>query len=227
MSSRKSWDPVRRHELLDSKYIREAVSSSRDSLRIAGIDPAPALLDSISVYIELLLRWNRKMNLTALTDPHEIVVRNFAESFLAARWLHAEAGRFCDVGSGAGFPGLALKLILPRWHVILVEPSMKKGAFLAEAARALGLRGVEVASCRWEEAEVQESSLDAVTSRALGSYADLAEWARMRLQSVGKLILWLGANDAQQLAKLRGWHWEQDLVPGSRERVLLVGSLSQ
>jgi 16S rRNA (guanine527-N7)-methyltransferase len=132
----------------------------------------------------------------------------------------------CDVGSGAGFPGLALKLVLPRWKASLIEPSHKKSVFLAEAARALGLQGVEVESCRWEASKIAGNSLDAITSRALGKYPALAAWARSKLCSAGKLILWLGATDAAELARLTEWQWEQQPVPGSRERVLLVGSPS-
>jgi len=215
-----------RSVLLSSKQLREVVGLNQDALRAAGIDPAPALLHSIATYIELLLRWNRKLNLTAITDPQEIVTRNFAESFLAVRWLPGECGRLCDVGSGAGFPGLALKLILPGWHISLLEPTVKKAAFLAEAARTLGLQGVEVERCRWEESKLAHGSLDAVTSRALGGYGELAQWARIRLRAQGKLILWLGAQAATEASAMSGWHWESAEVPGSRERVILVGTPS-
>ena len=214
-------------ELLSSKYIREIVVAHQDALHGAGILPSPALLDSISTYIELLLRWNRKLNLTAITDPREIMTRNFVESFLAARWLSAAGGRLCDVGSGAGFPGLALKLVLPLWQVTLLEPSVKKAAFLAEAARALGLRDVEVERCRWEDSKLVPGSVDAVTSRALGGYRELAEWARGLLKPGGSLILWLGARDAEELTRLGAWRWECAVVPGARERVLLMGRHSQ
>ena len=213
-------------ELLTSKYIRGAAISQLPALRAAGIDPAPALLDAMVAYIELLLRWNRKFNLTAITDPRQIVTRNFAESFLAARWLSADAGRLCDIGSGAGFPGLALKLVLPRWHVVLLEPTAKKAAFLSEAARTLALHNVEVLRCRWEDSDLAPASLDAVTSRALGGYEELEVWAQARLRPGGKLILWLGTQDAQQLECVQGWLWERIPVPASRERVILAGTRS-
>jgi 16S rRNA (guanine527-N7)-methyltransferase len=215
----------RNHDvLLSSKYIREAVNASRASLQAAGIEPMPALLEAMATYIDLLLRWNRKLNLTAITDPQDIVTRNFLESFLAVRWLPAEEGRLCDVGSGAGFPGLALKLVRPRWQMLLMEPSRKKSVFLAEVTRSLGLQAVEVRSCRWEDSQIAENKLDVVTSRALGRYRELAGWAHGRLPPGGRLILWVGAKDAADLSKLIGWQWEQKPVPGSRERVLLVGS---
>jgi len=224
MSRRSSQGSRRAESILNSKYIREVAASGGEALRGAGFVPTPALLEAISTYIELLLRWNRKINLTAITDPHEIVVRNFAESFLAARWLGPEAGCLADAGSGAGFPGLALKLVLPQWSVTLLESSAKKAAFLSEVVRALHLAQVEVKCARWEESNIAAESLDAVTGRALGDYSTLAEWAGTRLKSKGKLILWIGAGEAERLRKLPGWHWQIDAVPDSRERVLLVGA---
>ena len=209
--------------VLHSKHIGEAVIGNRDLLRAAGIDPTPALLQSVATYIELLLRWNRKLNLTAITDPREIVTRNFVESFLATRWLQQSEGRLCDVGSGAGFPGLALKLVLPRWNVTLMEPTTKKAVFLTEAARTLGLQNVEVDRCRWQESSLPPSSVDAITSRAVGGHQELAEWAKDRLKPSGKLILWLGANDAEGAKRFTGWNWELQAVAGSRERVIAVG----
>jgi 16S rRNA (guanine527-N7)-methyltransferase len=224
MSPRQPMRLRARCELLTSTYIRAAVDSGRESLRSAGVEPAPALLQSIACYIELLLRWNRKVNLTAITDPREIVARNFAESFLARRWLGAPQGRLCDVGSGAGFPGLALKLVLPGWDVVLIEPSEKKCAFLAEAVRVLGLRDVEVERCRWKESRIGAGTVNAVSSRALGGYEEFASWGHGILAPGGRFILWLGAQDAARLANLNGWKWDQLAVPGTRERVLLAGT---
>ncbi len=227
MSSRRARVDPAHNELLNSKYIRGRVAAGRDSLRAAGIDPAPALLDSISAYIELLLRWNRKLNLTTITDPHEIFTRNFLESFLAARWLPPAAGRLCDVGSGAGFPGLALKLILPNWQVTLIEPTTKKAVFLAEAARKLGMKGVEIERCRWQDSLVAPRSVDAITSRALGGYVELAKWSGTRLSPTGRLLLWLGMRDAPAMMALDQWSWERIAVPGSQERVILAGTPSK
>ena len=209
--------------LLSSTYIRGQIASAADSIRQSGIDPSPALLDSIATYTELLLRWNRKLNLTAITDPAEIVSRNFAESFLAARWLSASDGVLWDVGSGAGFPGLALKLVLSRWHVFLLEPNTKKFAFLSEAVRTLSLQDVHVERASWQTVDVAEHSVNAITSRALGGYAELAGWAARLLAPGGKLILWVGAQEAERLSGLSGWTWEHLEVPHSRERVILKG----
>jgi 16S rRNA G527 N7-methylase RsmG len=101
---------------------------------------------------------------------------------------------------------------------------MKKAAFLAEAARILGARDVTIERCRWQESKLHPASLDAVSSRALGGYDELTEWARGRLKPGGKLILWLGTRDAGELQAITEWQWELITVPESRERVLLVGT---
>jgi len=178
----------------------------------------------MAAYIELLLRWNQKINLTTITDLDEIIARNFVESFLGAHWLPPEPGHYCDVGSGAGFPGLALKLIRPADHATLLEPVGKKAAFLSEVGRAIGAKHLEVECARWQDSRLPPASLDAVLARAVGEHAKLAGWAHGRLKPGGRLILWLGAQDAGELRVLPGWNWQSEPIPGSRERLLLVGS---
>ena len=209
--------------ILYSKQRDFALLAARAELRAAGAESDAALLAAMAAYIEMLLRWNRKINLTAITDVEEIVYRNFVESFSGARFLEGPTGRYCDVGSGAGFPGLALKLIRPAWHVTLLEPTAKKAAFLAEVARALKLTGVEVQTRRWQESKILPGSLDAVTARALGGYEELAEWAHGRLKPGGRLILWVGSEGAGEIRALPSWDWQMQSTPGSRERVLLIG----
>src|SRR5207248_10920276 len=91
-------------------------------------------LAQLSAYLELLLRWNRRINLTAVREPHEIVTRHFGESLFAARHLLPPATTLevADLGSGAGFPGLPLKIIRPLARVALIESQSKKSTFLNE-----------------------------------------------------------------------------------------------
>ena len=109
-----------------------------------------AQLNNISTYIDILLRWNARINLTAVRDPEQIVTRHFGESLFAARHLFpADDGRpttdnCVDVGSGAGFPGLPLKLWAPAIHLTLVESNHKKATFLREVVRSLTLTNVNV-----------------------------------------------------------------------------------
>src|SRR5882762_3653589 len=105
----------------------------------------------IQQYIKILLAWNEKLNLTAIRDPLEIIHRHFCESMYAAEAIPLEKGRLAVVGSGGGFPGLALKIIRPGLHVFLVESNIKKVTFLAEVIRELGLSGAQVLARRYEE----------------------------------------------------------------------------
>src|SRR5947209_13340564 len=108
-------------------------------------------VDYIQRYIKILLAWNAKINLTAIRDPLEILYRHFCESMYAAEALHLENGRLADVGSGGGFPGLALKIMRPGLRVFLVESDIKKVTFLAEVIRELGLRDAQVLARRYDE----------------------------------------------------------------------------
>jgi 16S rRNA (guanine527-N7)-methyltransferase len=110
-------------------------------------------LSSIQTYLDLLLRWNAKLNLTAIRDPEEIVTRHFGESLFAARQLFPTTDASedaIDVGSGAGFPGLPLKLWNPSLEVTLLESNQRKATFLREVTRALHLDSVLVSATRAE-----------------------------------------------------------------------------
>src|SRR6202051_2168238 len=120
------------------------------------IGPVPlsdSQLDAIQAYLDLLLRWNAKLNLTAIRDPEELVTRHFGESLFAARHLFpvgASLGPEIDVGSGAGFPGFPLKLWSPSLVLTLIESNQRKATFLREVLRTLKLNSVSVFSDRAE-----------------------------------------------------------------------------
>jgi 16S rRNA (guanine527-N7)-methyltransferase len=96
------------------------------------------LYGQLSAYLDLLLKWNARTNLTAIRDPEEIVRRHFGESLFAARYL-PPTSTLLDLGSGAGFPGLPIQLLRPEIAVALAESQNKKATFLREAIRTLGL----------------------------------------------------------------------------------------
>jgi len=106
---------------------------------------SPAQLRQVETYLDLLLRWNRRVNLTAIRDPRRIIRELFAESMYLGTVLPL-SGRLLDIGSGAGFPGLALKILQPHLAVTLVESNQRKCTFLEEAASVLQLSDVEVAA---------------------------------------------------------------------------------
>ena len=179
----------------------------------------------IQQYIKILMTWNEKINLTAIRDPLEILYRHFCESMYAAEALPMENGRLADIGSGAGFPGLALKIIRPGLQVFLVESHIKKATFLAEVIRELRLSGAQVLARPYEELGEEVAPLDYVCSRALGEFPGFLQWARSQRIAAKQVILWIGAGDLPEIHKICTWEWREPIaVPHSLRRVLLVGT---
>ena len=102
-------------------------------------EPTPSLVEQLGVYLDLLLHWNARLNLTAIRTPEEIVQRHFGESLFLASHLPIAAATMLDLGSGAGFPGLPLQLARPALNVTLAESQHKKASFLREVVRELKL----------------------------------------------------------------------------------------
>src|SRR6266403_2106959 len=179
----------------------------------------------IQQYIKILLTWNEKVNLTAIRDPLEILYRHFCESMYAAEAIPLKNGRLADVGSGGGFPGLALKIMRPDLQVFLVESNIKKVTFLAEVIRELGLKGAQVLARRYEELGEEVAPLDYVCSRALGEFPAFLEWARSDQLAARQVVLWIGGRDLEEIQKIRTWDWSEPIeVPHSLRRFLLVGT---
>lgn len=177
-------------------------------------------------YLDLLLRWNRKINLTAVRSPAECVTRHFGESLYLAKVLEIH-GRLLDVGSGAGFPGLALKILFPSLSVTLLEPAAKKRAFLKEVARLCKMTSVEVRGERLEQFanENARSAFDASTVRAVGGLEDLIPLTARCLKTGGYLCLWLSLEqiaEAHDISAPINWLGPSPL-PFSSRRAILVG----
>lgn len=190
-----------------------------------GIVPSPGQIESIRLYVDLLLRWNDKIGLTTLSVPDEIVARHFGESLYCTRMLEIRTGRLADIGTGAGFPGLAIKLFCPDIELFLVEANKKKAAFLAEAVRILAVERVHVVADRFEDWRPPTPGFEFIASRALGHYPFLMRWAREVLTSSGKLVLWLGDEEGNRIQTRAGWQWSvPERIPLSRQRQILVGS---
>jgi 16S rRNA (guanine527-N7)-methyltransferase len=203
---------------VDSGQIRELLKPYT-----LDLSPPLAIYDQLSAYLDLLVRWNARTNLTAVRDPKHIVTRHFGESLFAAQVLVVECGlgaapqpggphrpvvgssagaplkpsfglsgtqepppgsTLADFGSGAGFPGLPIKLVVPSLHVTLIESQNKKATFLKEVIRALGLEGVEVFNGR---AEQWGKTADFVTMRAVDKFESMLPVARQLLRPGGRL----------------------------------------
>jgi 16S rRNA (guanine527-N7)-methyltransferase len=203
---------------------RNSVRKSLDPFEISISDER---IDRVIVYVDLLLRWNRKINLTSISTPEECITRHFGESFLVSRMV-ALHGLLLDIGSGAGFPGLALKLIAPELEVVLLEPVAKKRAFLKEVANACALGPVQVSGSRFDEFARAEQGrgFHIITARAVGGLNLLIPAAKGLLCPDGHLCLWVGRQQVREIREVNSdLQWvESEAIPLSDDRLLLVGA---
>jgi 16S rRNA (guanine527-N7)-methyltransferase len=172
-----------------------------------GVHLSADQVSKISEYIRILLKWNKLISLTSIGEPAEIVTRHFGESMYLRSIMPVENGRLADVGSGAGFPGLPLKILSQDLHVILIESNKKKSAFLAEIVRSLGLSEVEVIALRFDEIRSETGFVNLVTSRAVGGFPKLLQWSRRSLSLRGHVALWVGGEDITKISNTPGWTW--------------------
>ena len=182
---------------------------------------APPLL----AYLDLLARWNRTYNLTAVRDPREMVPRHLLDSLAMEPFLEGIA-TLADLGTGPGLPGIPLAIARPQLRVTLVEANGKKARFLREAVRTLGLGNAEVAESRIEALD-RPGAFDAVTARALATLPQILGFGGHLLAPGGKLLAMKGARPDEEIAALpRGWRLEmlrRLTVPGlDGERHLAV-----
>lgn len=176
-------------------------------------------------YINLLMKWNARVNLTAVRDPAEIVQRHFGESFFAANHLLAAEAieSVIDLGSGAGFPGLPIAMLRPKAKVTLIESHGKKAAFLNEVVRTLKLSNAVVFNQR---AEAYSGTAHLVTMRAVESFSKAGLLALKLISEGGRLALMIGASQILEARALDSRiEWQDPVaVPGGHSRVLLVGT---
>jgi 16S rRNA (guanine527-N7)-methyltransferase len=182
----------------------------------------PAAAAQLEAFLALLLRWNTRINLTAVRDPGSIVRRHFAESLFAAELIPASGITLLDFGSGAGFPGIPIAIARPEIAVTLAESQGRKAAFLREAVRTLGLRA-EVWAGRVERMPV-ERIFDAVTLRAVDKMPHACQVAVPRLAAGGWLAVFTTRATESALDRLPGIRWSEALlIPGSRQEILRTG----
>jgi 16S rRNA (guanine527-N7)-methyltransferase len=195
-------------------------------------------LNNISTYIDILLRWNARINLTSVRPPEEIVTRHFGESLFAARHLFPGdaigSSRVIDIGSGAGFPGLPMKIWRPSLHITLIESNQKKATFLREVIRLLALTEVEVFARRAEDFHrpvhistdsVPDQEGRVVTLRAVEQSEEILPHAVRLARPGGRVALLVGESQISGTHKVAPrLKWQQPVpIPQSLHRVLLIG----
>jgi 16S rRNA (guanine527-N7)-methyltransferase len=198
-------------------------------------------LDQISTYIDLLTRWNSRVNLTAIRTPEEIVTRHFGESLFAARHLFPKVagpppghpdknsppetpadGLLVDIGSGAGFPGLPIKIWSPKTRITLIESNNKKVAFLREVIRALTLTDIDVFPDRAES--FPPASAATVTLRAVERFDQILPAATRILAPSARLVLLISEAQLPQAQTLAPTlHWFPSIpIPLSESRIIAI-----
>ena len=160
------------------------------------------MLDALDQYAEILVEYNQKVNLTAITDPEGIEDKHFADSLLLAN-LPETAGKLVDVGTGAGFPGVVAKIFKPELQLTLMEPTGKRVEFLKYVCAQLGLSGVEFAKERAEEAarKVWREQFDVATARGVAALPMLSEYCLPLVKVGGVFLAMKGPGAAEELAE--------------------------
>jgi 16S rRNA (guanine527-N7)-methyltransferase len=157
-------------------------------------------------YREELLRWNERVNLTSVVDPEEVLTRHFLDSLSVLTVADAPHCRLLDIGSGAGFPGLPLKIVRPAWWVTLLEATAKKVAFLRHMQQVLELEDLEVVQGRAEQLghdPAYRGRFDLVTARAVAALPVVLEYAAPYCRQGGRVVLHRKGDTPAELAQGR------------------------
>ena len=181
----------------------------RDELKRAAAEFGTPLddvqLDQFLLYNSLLLEWNQKMNLTAITNPKEVAVKHMVDSLSAFDGsLFREGIHVIDVGTGAGFPGLVLKIYFPSMELVLLDSLQKRIKFLETVVSELGLSGVSCVHGRAEETARQKDyreRFDLALSRAVARLSVLSEYTLPFVRIGGSLLALKGAKYAEEMAE--------------------------
>jgi 16S rRNA (guanine527-N7)-methyltransferase len=200
-----------------------------------GLPLSRRQLEAFSIYSAELVAWNERANLTAITDPAGIEIKHFLDSLTIVPYLgRSPAGRLIDVGTGAGFPGLPIKIACPAMRVTLVEATGKKADFCRHVVERLGLEGVEVVHARAEEVgqnSAHRQQYDIAVARAVAALPVLAEYLLPLVRLGGMAIAQKGesgpaeAHAAEGPLRLLGGRLQQVApveLPGVAEARYLV-----
>lgn len=154
-------------------------------------------------YLTELLDWNTRVNLTAITTPDEVIVKHFLDSLTLLPFLPPGPIRLIDVGAGAGFPGLPLKLVRPEIHLTLLESVGKKCAFLTHLAKTFALKDIDIVQSRAEDlghSPIHRGSYHVATARAVARLPALLEYLLPFLKPGGLALAQKGDTAPTELA---------------------------
>lgn len=171
-----------------------------EELKMLGIDVTPTQLDQFNQYYDLLVEWNEKINLTTIIKEEEVYLKHFYDSATIAKIINLNnEANLCDVGSGAGFPGVVLKILYPSLKVTLVDSLNKRILFLNEVISKLKLTNIIALHDRAEEYSLKNREIyDVVTVRAVAPLSVLLEYC-IPLLKVGKYFIPMKSTISQEI----------------------------
>ena len=198
-----------------------------------GLNLTPEQIRLFLLYLSILQRWTKKINLTSVKDEKGVVTRHFLDSLAIHDFVRPES-RLLDIGSGAGFPGVPIKIVIPSIEMTLLDATQKKVFFLSDVIRQLGLKMI---SAVWGRAESDDNGIrrhyyDYVVSRAVGTVDELLHISEPYLVDDGRIILMRGKSGLDEWSNskavskgLRLLKYSDLLLPHSSLRgvIMLVG----
>lgn len=170
------------------------------ALNDLGINITEEQLNHLEIYYNLLVEWNEKMNLTGITQKEEVYLKHFYDSLTICKVIDLnKIDSLCDVGTGAGFPGMVLKILFPNLHITLVDSLQKRLTFLETVKNEIGLTKLEIIHARAEDYGTQNrEKFDVVTARAVAPLNILLEYSVPMVKKDGYFIP-LKANVSEEL----------------------------
>ena len=158
--------------------------------------------EQLYLYMNLLIEWNEKINLTAITKPEEIIIKHFIDSITISKYIKS-GSYICDIGTGAGFPGIPLKILRDDITVILVDSLNKRIKFLDEVIEKLDLKNIQTIHARAEEFgqnKKYREKFDIATSRAVANLATLSEYLLPLVKVNGRAICMKGPGATEEIS---------------------------
>lgn len=175
---------------------KEDVRNAVNQLQFEVSDEA---CEKLTKYLQGMLLWNKAYNLTAITDPKEMLVKHLLDSLVLAPELEQRipSGRFIDVGTGAGLPGVPLSIVMPNASFTLLDSAIKRTRFITQMKLEIGLPNVEIITSRVQDHQPEER-YDAVLSRAFASGEDMVNWSEHLVHDQGKMAAMKGKFIAEE-----------------------------
>lgn len=194
---------------------------------LLGIPLSPDHVKKFGIYLEELKAWNKRFNLTAIKNDEGIVIKHFVDSLTPLKFIKP-GSTLLDIGSGAGFPGIPLKIMEPSLKVTLLDSVNKKVTFMRHIIEALELTGIEAIHARAEElAKTRKGAYDVVISRALTNLSDFIKIGEPFMRPDGRLIAMKGKNVGKELKEAAKVMEKKRMRIGGIERFSLPGGAGE